>query len=109
MRMILLLPLILSSACAARTVAVEPAVRVVYADLALDSPVGRAALRQRVAEAAKAYCREHEDNVTPQLLRNDRQYCLAALRNTIITSMPAAVRRAYSRALREAGVRGRQL
>ena len=109
MRMILLLPLLFPGACTATTVAAEPVARVVYADLALDSPTGRAALRQRVASAARAYCREHEDAVTPQLLRRDRQFCLVALRDTIARDMPAAVRRAYVRARREAGARGRQL
>jgi len=109
MRMILLLPLILSSGCVASTLKAEPTARVAYADLALDSPAGRAELRQRVAQAARAYCREHEAEVTPQVLRNDRQFCLVALRNTIAADMPGAVRRAYARGLREAGVRGRQL
>ena len=109
MRMILLLPLVLPDACAATTRVAEPAARVVYADLALDSPGGRAELRQRVAVAARSYCREHEDEVTPQLLRHDRQYCLVALRDTIVRDMPATVRRAYTRARREAGARGRQL
>lgn len=109
MRMILLLSLLLPCACAASAVRVEPAARVVYRDLALDNPAGRAELRQRVATAATAYCREREDEVTPQLLRHDRQYCLTALRDSIARDMPVAVRRAYARARREAGARGREL
>lgn len=109
MRMILLLPLILPCACAASIIATEPQARVVYRDLALDSPTGRAELRERVTAAARAYCREHEDEVTPQLMRRDRQYCLTTLRDSITRDMPEEVRRAYARARREAGVRGRQL
>lgn len=109
MRMILVLPLLLPGACAASAVPVELAARVVYRDLALDGPAGRAELRARVTTAATAYCREREDQVTPQLLHHDRQYCLVALRDSIARDMPDDVRRAYARARREAGVRGRQL
>jgi len=109
MRMILVLPLLLQGACAASAVPVEPMARVVYRDLALGSPAGRAELRARVTAEAQAYCRAHEAEVTPQLLRHDRQYCLTALRDSIARDMPAAVRRAYTRARREAGARGRQL
>lgn len=109
MRTILLLPLLLPGACAVSAVSVEPVARVVYHDLELNSSAGRAELRQRVTAAAKAYCREREDEVTPQLMRRDRQYCLTALRDSIAREMPVAVRRAYARARREAGARGRQL
>lgn len=109
MRMILLLPLLLPGACAASAVPIEPVARVVYIDLELNSPAGRAELRQRVTAAATAYCREREADVTPQLLRRDRQYCPTALRDSIARDMPAAVRRAYACARREAGARGRQL
>jgi UrcA family protein len=107
--MILVLPLLLPGACAASAVPVQPVARVVYRDLVLDSPAGRAELRARVTAEAKAYCREHEAQVTPQLLRHDRQYCLVALRDSIARDMPMTVRRAYARARREAGARGRQL
>jgi len=109
MRMILLLPLVLPASCAAGMTPIEPAAHVIYRDLALDSPAGRAELRERVTTAATAYCREREDQVTPQLLRHDRQYCLTALRDSIARDMPPAVRRAYARSRREAGVTGRQL
>lgn len=87
----------------------EPGARVAYGDLALDRATDRAALRQRVATAARDYCREHEAQVTPDALRTDSFYCLEMLRSTILDEMPRDVRDAYTRALREAGISGRRL
>ncbi|NML07532.1 UrcA family protein [Sphingomonas sp. G-3-2-10] len=104
-------PLALLGACAAHAPAIsqEPGARVAWRDLALESPAGRAALRQRVADAALGYCREHEDEVTPDALRNDGFHCLETLRSAILAEMPADIRKAYARALMEAGIRGRRL
>lgn len=104
-------PIALLGACAEHSpaISVEPAARVAYGDLALDSADGRAALRQRVAAAARDYCRDHEGHVTPDALRTDAFYCLEMLRSTILDEMPVEVRQAYARALRDAGISGRRL
>jgi UrcA family protein len=111
MRTVLVLPLILLGACTTGASArpLEPAAHVVFGDLALGEPAGRAELRLRVATAAREFCRRHEDAVTPQVLRNDNFFCLEQVRSTLVADMPADVRRAYKQALREAGIRGRRL
>ncbi|MDG2534714.1 UrcA family protein [Sphingomonas sp. HITSZ_GF] len=95
MRSILFLSLVLVGACAARGPGPEPAARVGYADLALETEAGRDALRERVDAAARSYCRDHGRDVTPQLIRNETGYCLDALRQSLAEAMPGAVRRAY--------------
>jgi UrcA family protein len=103
MRSILFLSLVLVGACAARgpspapVQAREPMARLAYADLALETPDGRATLRDRVDAAARAFCRAHGDTVTPQLIRNEAGYCLDTLRQSLADAMPDAVRRAYYR------------
>ncbi|MCX8476035.1 MAG: UrcA family protein [Sphingomonas sp.] len=87
----------------------EPVAAIGYGDLALDTSVGRAALRQRVAVAVRGFCARHGDYVTPVSLRYDPNYCPDMMRSELMAEMPRAVRRAYSLARREAGVRGRQL
>lgn len=117
MRTFIFVPLILLGACttgaSARPAAplrpVEPAARLVFGDLALDAAHGRAELRARVAGAARSFCRDHEDEVTPQVLRNDNFYCLERVRSTLRADMPREVRAAYDEALREAGIYGRRL
>lgn len=88
---------------------IEPAARLVFGDLALDQAAGRAELRARVASATRAFCRLHEDEVTPQLLRSDRFYCFEQVRSAMVADMPRAVRNAYKQAMREAGAQGRRL
>ena len=104
MRAILFLPFILLGACAANLP--DPANRVVahipYGDLALGEPVGRAELRDRVAGAVRDFCRDHADEVTPQLIRTEASYCLDTVRFSILAEMPREVRRAYAQALDEA-------
>lgn len=101
MRSILFLSLVLAGACAARepvpSQRPEPAARLAYADLALDTPAGRDALRARVDASARVFCRAHGDEVTPQLIRNEAGYCLDALRQSMADAMPDFVRRAYYR------------
>lgn len=101
MRSILFLSLVLAGACAAREPGPvqrpEPAARLAYADLSLETPAGRDALRARVEDAARAFCRVHGDTVTPQLIRNEAGYCLDALRQSMADAMPDPVRRAYFR------------
>jgi UrcA family protein len=97
MRSILFLSLVLVGACAARDPRPEPAAGFAYSDLALDTGAGRDVLRERVEVAARAFCREHADEVTPQLIRNETGYCLDALRQSLAEAMPGAVRRAYYR------------
>lgn len=103
MRSILFLSLVLVAACAARSPEPEvaqrpePAARLAYADLALETPEGRDTLRARVESAARVFCRAHGDMVTPQLIRNEAGYCLDALRQSMADAMPDPVRRAYFR------------
>ncbi|MEP9359459.1 UrcA family protein [Sphingomonas sp. KR3-1] len=97
MRSILFLPLILVGACAARVPASEPAVRLAYADLAIDTEAGRDALRDRVDAAARDFCRAHGKEVTPQLIRTETGYCIDAVRQSLLDEMPDAVRRAWRR------------
>jgi UrcA family protein len=104
---------ILLCACAARSpemsLRLEPAVRVSYDGLALDSRADRAEVRQRVGIAVREFCARHEDEITPDALRNDNFYCHERVRDTLVIEMPRAVRRAYALGLEEAGIRGRRL
>jgi UrcA family protein len=111
MRTLFLLPMILFGGCTSGAAAMpaEPAARVVFGDLALDAPAGRATLRARVSEATRSFCRVHEDEVTPQVLQHDRFYCFERVRSVLRADMPRDIRRAYDKALREAGIRGRRL
>lgn len=111
MRMTFFLPLIMLGACAARgpLPLAEPVARVFYGDIALDTVAGRAAFRARVADAARGFCAKHEDEITPDALRNDKFYCLERVRDTLVAEMPDVVRDAYRRALDEAGIVGRRL
>jgi UrcA family protein len=113
MRMTRHLPLFLLANClpaaAAPSVQAEPAARVVFGDLALEKPLGRAALRARVATAVRDFCRRHEDDIMPQALQRDSFQCLEQVRSALVADMPRGVREAYRRALREAGARGRRL
>ena len=108
MRMTILIPALLLAGCVeGRAEAVTA--RVPYGDLNLDSREGRAALRQRVAGAARSYCAVHGPEMTPHASRADPYYCTDMLRSWIIGEMRPEVRRAYFRAREEAGVKGRQL
>jgi UrcA family protein len=105
-------PMVLLGACTvaqASALPSDPIASVRYTDLALDSAADRAELRQRVGNAARAFCRIHGEDVTPLPLRNHPFYCLGRLRDSIVNEMPRYVRRAYALALREAGVRGARL
>jgi UrcA family protein len=104
-------PLALLGACVTQTPPsqAEPVAGIGYSDLALDTSAGRAALRQRVADAVRGYCARHGDQVTPVSLRYDPYYCPDMMRSTLMAKMPRGVRWAYSLARREAGVRGRRL
>jgi len=104
-------PLALLGACVAQAphLQAEAVAGIGYSDLVLDTSAGRAALRQRVADAARGYCARHGDQVTPVSLRYDPYYCPDMMRSTLMAEMPHAVRRAYLLARREAGVRGRRL
>lgn len=111
MRTLMFLSLILLGACTTGAVAkpIEPAARLVFGDLALEDPAGRAELRARVAIAVRAFCRLHEDEITPQVLSHDRFYCFERVRSAMVADMPREVRRAYKQAMREAGAYGRRL
>lgn len=103
MRLTILLPFFLIVACTeSRTGIGTPAI--VYGDLRLDGQSGRAVLRQRVAEAVRDHCAAER---TPQTATDD--YCIRSTRRWIVEKMRPEIRRAYLRALREAGVKGQQL
>lgn len=87
----------------------EPAVPVHYGGLPLETPAGRAALRERVTAATRGFCSKHRRDVTPDVFRNDKFYCEERVRRAIVTDLPRPAREAYRQALREAGVRGRRL
>lgn len=111
MRMALHLSFLLATALPATALPreVEPAARLVFGDLALDDPAGRAELRARVALAVRDFCRHHRDEVTPQVFQHDNFYCLEQVRSAMVADMPRDVRRAYKQALRKAGIVGRRL
>jgi len=81
--------------------------RVVFGDLELDSREGRAALRQRVTDAAQRYCALYGAEMTPYASRADPRYCADMARSWIVGKMRPEVRRAYFLARRAAGVKGR--
>jgi len=104
MRTMIFLPLILLGACAANLshpAKDRLALRVGLEGLVLDQPAGRAMLRERVMTAAREFCREHSDDVTPQLIRTEASYCLDTMRQSILAEMPRDVRRAYALAQQE--------
>ena len=107
MRVTMMLPALLL-ACVSFTAAVEAMqARVVFGGLELDSREGRAALRQRVTDAARRYCALHGAEMTPYASRAEPYYCFDMTRSGVAGEMRAEVRRAYSLARREAGVKGR--
>jgi UrcA family protein len=93
----LTLPLVLFGACAARLPdqTEEPALRVTYGDLALETRTGRATLRERIEVAVRAYCRANDREVVPQLIRNKAGYCVEMVRRSFVAEMPSVVRRRY--------------
>lgn len=110
MRLCHVLPLLLLGLAAqASPATVDPVARIRYGDLSLADRAGRATLRARVATVVQAFCRDHEDVVTPQVLQKDRFFCLEQVRSTFVAEMPEPVRQAYRQALREAGAHGRRL
>jgi UrcA family protein len=88
---------------------VAPQVKIAVTDLAIHTTAGRATLRQRVAVAARQFCAVHGDEITPYEFRADPYYCPDMMRSEIMGGMTPDVRRAYSLARREAGIRGRNL
>ena len=105
--MILVAAVVLGASMPAQ--ASEARIRVSYADLRIDTREGRAQLRLRVAAAAQRYCEAHGAEITPYESRADPYYCADMARSEIMSDMSQQVRRAYLRARREAGVRGRRL
>ena len=106
MRVTILLPALLLCASFAAPVEAMQA-RVVFGDLELNSPEGRARLRQRVTAAALNYCARYGAEMTPQASRADPYYCSDMTRSWIVSEMGPEVRHAYFLARREAGVKGR--
>lgn len=95
--LILSLPLVLFGTSAARLPdqAEEPALRVTYGDLALDTRAGRVTLRERIEATVRAYCRANDRDVAPQLIRNKAGYCVEMVRRSFVAEMPHQVRRRY--------------
>ncbi|MBN8812899.1 MULTISPECIES: UrcA family protein [Sphingomonas] len=99
MRSILFLSVALVGACASHPPMPvgEPALRVAYGDLQLDTRAGRAALRERLDGAARTYCRTNDRDAAPQLIRNKAGYCFDMVRLSLVAEMPDRVRRGYYR------------
>nr|WP_294810109.1 UrcA family protein [uncultured Sphingomonas sp.] len=102
---------ILLAACASGGpgLAHEAPIRVSLSELRLDTVAGRAALRERVAHTARAYCTAQAAAFAPYEARWDPFYCTDMLRSWIVGGMSPDIRKAYAMARREAGVRGRRL
>jgi UrcA family protein len=106
MKMLALAFSVLLSACVARGELVPPPpdMVVVYADLALDSPAGRAELALRVARAVRLFCAaynpQHEEAIFDVRLASERN-CPGAAALLLAQKMPASVREAW-----RAGARG---
>ena len=99
MRSILFLSVALVGACASHPPMPvgEPALRVAYGDLQLDTRAGRAALRERLDGTARTYCRTNDRDAAPQLIRNKAGYCFDMARLSLVAEMPDRVRRGYYR------------
>ena len=99
MRSILFLSVALVGACASHPPMPvgEPALRVAYGALQLDTRAGRAALRERLDGAARTYCRTNDRDAAPQLIRNKAGYCFDMVRLSLVAEMPDRVRRGYYR------------
>lgn len=99
MRSILFPSLALVGACAAHLPSPapveEPALRVDYGDLALETRAGRDTLRARIDTAVRDYCRTRDRDDVPQLVRNKAGYCVEMVRRSFVAEMPSAVRRRY--------------
>jgi UrcA family protein len=97
---------ILLSACVARGELVPPPPNMVvaYADLALDSPAGRAELALRVSRAVRSFCvtydPQHDEAISDVRLASERN-CPGAATLLLAQHMPASVRQAW-----RAGARG---
>jgi UrcA family protein len=106
MKMLALAFLILLSACVARGELAPPPPNMVvaYADLALDSPAGRAELALRVSRAVRSFCAaydpQHDEAIFDVRLASERN-CPGAATLLLVQHMPAAVRQAW-----RAGARG---
>ena len=110
MRFMTLTAAAMLTACMGRpALEAPPPMKVAVADLAIDTSAGRAALRQRVAVAARQFCATHGAEITPHESRADPYYCPDMMRSEIMGSMTPDTRKAYALARREAGIRGRNL
>ena len=96
---------ILLGACADRpALAGEPRLSVRVADVSIDTPSGRAELRQRVVDATRRFCTAYGAEITPHESREDPRYCPDMARSWAMSGMTRDLRRAYELARREAGV-----
>jgi UrcA family protein len=77
-----------------------PQARFRYADLRLDTQLGQNRLVDRVLEAARDYCREHADIVSPPSRRASPTYCVNSMRIQFMDAMPSHVRAAFERGWR---------
>jgi UrcA family protein len=91
---------VLLSACVARGELLPPPpdMVVAYADLALDSPAGRAELALRVSRAVRSFCAaydpQHEEAIFDVRLASEGN-CPGAAALLLVQKMPASVRRAW--------------
>jgi UrcA family protein len=77
-----------------------PQARFRYGDLRLDTQLGQNRLVDRVLAAARDYCRDHADIVSPPSRRPNVTYCVNSMRIQFMDAMPAEVRTAFDRGWR---------
>jgi|GEM_PF-1290206 len=72
-----------------------PEIRLSYADLALDTPVGRRAFVDRVDSMATIHCERYGAQITPYNRRAQPGFCVHAVRGEILRALPGSLRAAY--------------
>lgn len=93
---------LLSGGCATKfSTPDEPDLHIAYHDLDLESPNGRAALFQRVADQSRDYCSHYASQIIPRAMRTSDTVCITKVTEQIYWSMPQTARRAYKHAEKE--------
>lgn len=81
----------------AQTTERYPEIRLSYADLALDTPVGRRAFVDRVNSTATSHCLRYGAEIVPHDRRAQPSFCINAVRGEILRALPRSLRAAYDR------------
>ena len=72
-----------------------PDIRLSYADLALDTSLGRRAFADRVDSTATIHCERYGAQITPYHRRAQPGFCVHAVRGEILRALPRSLRAAY--------------